>query len=71
MFTETPIVTTFSKLARGAPFSSSLTIYTRTNFIETVRKHFLIKIGRNKAITPDKRTVIHFLPDKIVNVCED
>jgi hypothetical protein len=66
---EKNFTTTFSQLRKGVPFSVELSIYSLTEGKEIVRKHILYKQSDNKAITTDKRVVVHFLPESSVTEC--
>jgi hypothetical protein len=60
---------TFNKLQRGAPFVATKTLYTRTNGVEDPKEHVFYKLNEKKAVTVDKRTVVHFLPDEEITPC--
>lgn len=62
-------ITTFAKIDRGLPFAAITTLYSRTDGAEQPKKQLFYKINQNKAITVDKKTFVHFLPDQIVNIC--
>jgi hypothetical protein len=60
---------TFGELQRGAPFASTLTLYTRSNFEEDPKEHIFYKVTKNKAVTVDKRTFVHFQNNDKIKVC--
>jgi hypothetical protein len=59
----------FNKLQRGAPFVADKTLYTRTNGGEDPKEHVFYKLNHEKAVTMDKRTVIHMTSDEMVTPC--
>lgn len=66
---KTNQVSTFSKLTRGAPFMTIMTLYTRSEGKEEPKQHLLYKINNHKAATVDKRTHVHFIGSEDVLVC--
>lgn len=63
-------VTRFSQIFRGKPFACTMTLYSRTwEGKEEPKEYLFYKVGKNKAVTVDKRTVVHFLSNSKVNIC--
>lgn len=60
---------TFSHIHRGAPFVANLTLYTRSDGNEDPKDYVFYKTGKNRAVTVDKRTVVHFLPNAKIILC--
>lgn len=61
--------TIFRKLGHAEPFAAKLSLYTRTEGKEDVKEYLFFKTGRNKAITVDQKTIVHFLPNSEVEIC--
>jgi hypothetical protein len=59
----------FKTLNRGDPFAFTTTLYTRSKYKEDPKEYFMFKLNGLRAVTVDKRTVIHMLGDTVVNVC--
>lgn len=57
----------FGKIGVKQPFYATTTLYTRSEGKEEPKGHFLIKVGKNCAMTPDRKTVIYFGADDLVN----
>jgi hypothetical protein len=66
---RTNYVTTFDKITYGSPFSAVITLYTRSGGVEDPREYVFYKTGRRKAMTVDRGTVVHFLSNEKVNLC--
>jgi hypothetical protein len=75
MIKETNKVALFSDIGKSNMFVSSKALYTRENTplwkdnSPEGEKHIYQKIGPNKAITFDKRTVVHFTDGEEVIPC--
>jgi hypothetical protein len=69
MITVTNHLKRFDSLERGTPFAAHITIYSRSDGKEQPREHLFYKIGRNRAVTIDKKIYVHFLSGFFVAIC--
>lgn len=59
--------TVFSKIPRSGAFSCVMTLYTRS---DKEKEYRFYKTSKNRAITVDKQTTVHFIGNEEVTVWE-